>query len=465
MSDEAKSINKSALQEAKDNYDELKTFATEAALKEFEKGFDEKLKKLVNENIQIDIDTESGEVNIKNTETDELVAEPEGNEVEVEPMDLDATETDDEEGLEIIHTDGIDDLDNEPIEITEDNMEENILEQEPMVPEAPVAAPEAPVEEIPTEEPMEEVPVEETPVDDNLNDSEKIDMIFQKLLGDQQEDVEVIEDMPVEEPMDGEVAPQPESPEQEVPQPEVPMAEEEEIIFELGDEFNIEELEDNDTLEIVDEVSLDTLDEEIEIIDGDDSNESDTPVDEVKTHGVSHTVQRTVGTSAGPAKSTEDRSRQTSSMPVNENKAQNESKKDELLKENESLKKQLNETKAVISDYKNSFIGLRKQFDEMQTFNAKLAYLNKLFASGGFTTSEKEKLSENFDQAETAEDAQKLYNKIIKENDLKINKSATDVIKASSTGKPIQSKSESLYENDEVRRMKELAGLRPLNEN
>ena len=463
MANEVKNINKSALQEAKDNYDELREFAKKAALQEVEKEIDVKLKNVINENIEIDINTDSGEVNIKNTETDELIVEPEENEAEVEPIELDTTETDEDEEFEIIHTDDLD----ETIEITEDNMEENILEQEPvaqgMAPGAPASI-EAPAEDVPA---VEEEPIKEVP--ENLNDSEKIDMIFQRLMGDETEDVEVIEDMPIEEPVEEMPVDAPTEAAPVAEEPPAPLGEDEEIIFELGEEFDIEELQNDgkeEEFEIVDEVSLKNLDEEIEIIDGDDSKESETPVDEVKTHGVGYAVQRTVGTSAGPQKSVETRSRQTSSMPVNENKAQDESKKGELLKENESLTKQLNEMKNIITDYKSSFIGLRKQFDEMQTFNAKLAYLNKLFASGGFTTSEKEKLSENFDQAETAVDAQKLYNKIIKENDLKVGKSVIDVIKVPSTGKAtIKSKSESLYESVEIKRMKELAGLKPLNEN
>jgi hypothetical protein len=38
-----------------------------------------------------------------------------------------------------------------------------------------------------------------------------------------------------------------------------------------------------------------------------------------------------------------------------------------------------------------------KQFNEMQTFNAKLAYANKLFMEGGFSDKEKLKIAEAFD--------------------------------------------------------------------
>ena len=439
MTDEIKNINKSVLEEAKNTYNDLREFAKKAALIEFEKGIDEKLNTMISENIQIDIETETGEVTIKNTDTEELVAEPEGNEVEIEPMDIENTEDDDEEFEVINSPEEIDEI----IEITNENMKENILEQEPMSQEAPPVDATA---ETPVEAPVEETPIEEpTESGENLTDSEKLDIIFQSIVGGGEEVAEVVVDQPGEIPPTEEPA---------APAAEEPIQEDEnEIIFELDNDFNLEEIENSDeTYEIVENITLENLDEEIEIIDGDSEDTEDT-MDEVKMMGVSNTVQRTTGKSAGPA-SSENRER------LNENKikAQYESKLDELSKENKSLTKQLNETKTVINDYKTSFIGLRKQFNEMQTFNAKLAYLNKLYASGGFTNSEKEKLSEEFDITETAEDAQKLYNKIIKENDLKVSKSSSDVIKANST-KTIKSKSESLYESEETKRMKKLAGL------
>ena len=142
---------------------------------------------------------------------------------------------------------------------------------------------------------------------------------------------------------------------------------------------------------------------------------------------------------------------------VNKIKAQYVSKIDELLKENVSLKESNKEFGEVIKNYRESFKDLRKQFDEMQTFNAKLAYANKIFASGGLSTSEKAMIAEEFDKTQTAEDAKKLYNKILQENKIVINKEGASKIKASITN-TIKSK-DTVYESVDMKRRKVLAGI------
>jgi hypothetical protein len=146
-----------------------------------------------------------------------------------------------------------------------------------------------------------------------------------------------------------------------------------------------------------------------------------------------------------------------SQIAVNENKnnkAQNGSKNDELLKENESLKQ-------TIKEYKESFVVLRKQINEVQIFNAKLAYANKLFTNGGLTNDEKIKIAEDFDKVQTIEEAKKLYNTFL--NEMKISKSpkttSIDKLKSSSPAVVSSSNSQTLFESDEMRRMKRLAGI------
>lgn len=138
-------------------------------------------------------------------------------------------------------------------------------------------------------------------------------------------------------------------------------------------------------------------------------------------------------------------------------KAQYESVIGELKKENEGLKKDL-------QDYKESFVILRKQINEVQTFNAKLAYVNKLFSEGGLTNEEKIQIADTFDKVETIEEAKKLYNDIIKEGKISKKSKIEESIKSPKISKIESSANKSenssvLYESDEQRRMRQLAGI------
>jgi hypothetical protein len=132
-------------------------------------------------------------------------------------------------------------------------------------------------------------------------------------------------------------------------------------------------------------------------------------------------------------------------------KAQYESKIDELKKENESLK-------VALKEYKDSFVVLRKQINEVQTFNAKLAYANKVFTKGGLTNEEKSIISEKFDLCKSAEEAKALYNKLIKENTFDVKQKNVDKIKLPIVASE-KSEKGTLYESGEVKRMKLLAGI------
>ena len=63
---------------------------------------------------------------------------------------------------------------------------------------------------------------------------------------------------------------------------------------------------------------------------------------------------------------------------LKENNAQNESKLDELTKENNSLKNEITSLKTERKDFETAFSKLRTQFNEMQLFNGKLVLLNKV---------------------------------------------------------------------------------------
>jgi len=154
-------------------------------------------------------------------------------------------------------------------------------------------------------------------------------------------------------------------------------------------------------------------------------------------------------------------SRSINENKTNKNKVHNESKIDELIKENARLKSETKSMNNIIKEYKSSFVGLRKQFDEMQTFNARLAYANSIFAQSGYSTSEKIQIAERFDKTKTVEESKALFDSIVKEGKNtsknisfdKIKSTATKTAKLVETQKP-------LYESAEMKRNKYLAGIR-----
>jgi myosin heavy subunit len=265
-------------------------------------------------------------------------------------------------------------------------------------------------------------------------------------------------------------APAPEAP--AAPDAQPPMEEEE--IFEIAmDEIGGEaEVSEEDGLQEF--VSEEAKEEEFFEIDAEETPKLDLPtleeteeLEEVKMQGVSNSVQKSQAVSAGPELAVKNRGRQNGKDNVpharleeseNKIKAQYESKLDELTQENKRLNESVKESANLIKSYKESFVDLRKQFDEMQTFNAKLAYANKIFASGGLSTDEKTKIAEQFDKTESVDEAKKLYDSIIKENKVSVNTNNVNKIK-SPTINAVKPKNEPLYENAEMKRMKSLAGI------
>ena len=142
------------------------------------------------------------------------------------------------------------------------------------------------------------------------------------------------------------------------------------------------------------------------------------------------------------------------------NKAQQESRVDELIKENNSLKSTVKVLQSKEKEFEDAFVDLRTQFNEMQLFNGKLALVNKVLMNGGLTTDEKIKICEQFDNVGTYEEASKLFKNIIKENNIKVVGDGKEKLKGSSTN-TVQPKStsEPLYESKEARRAKVLAGM------
>lgn len=446
---------KTSLEEAKVNYQEIKKFATEAAKKEFENEINDKIEKILKESLSIEIDDEN---NITVAKDEKVVELTNDGEVEVEDMTTHDNEENDESHFD----------DDEEIEI-EKNIDEMItIEQDqPQSPEAtPMGDSTAPA------------PEETNPVDnDVLELAQLIDKIIDKKVSggesgsEQGVDVDYIDDETAANPA-SEVP-------TEVPAPApapapAPVQEDELLEFSLEEINNMgENMMEFDIPEDEEYFTIDDDPEAKELALSDITSEKpdwkkslpkiDLPtaeeeLDEVKMMGQSNSVQKTTGTSVGPEIAVKNRSRQTSSMPVNENKkAQNESKIDELLKENKRLNESNKEFSEVIKNYQESFKDLRKQFDEMQTFNAKLAYANKIFASGGLSTTDKARIAEEFDKTQTVEEAKKLYNKILEENKIVVVKDNSSKIKATITN-TVKAK-EVVYESAEMKRRKVLAGI------
>jgi len=181
-------------------------------------------------------------------------------------------------------------------------------------------------------------------------------------------------------------------------------------------------------------------DEDVEIIDSDEESSDENEIDEMK--GVSFSVSSKGKSSRFPIGQGE-----TSRINIEENiKAQYESKLDELKEENNSLRRD-------IKEFENSFVELRLSINEMQTFNAKLALANKLFLNGGLSSTEKLAINESLDKASSVKEAQKIYQKIVKDNNILIKESTNNKIKSNTIN--VANSSKPLYEGNETKLLKE----------
>ena len=468
---EAKEIEQAAVKSAKKILEESVISKIEEAVKETVLDIE---KKSLKESVSIEVDSDDVSlevkdgvttINVEDVEEGDLKISSEDSEEDLE--DMEGSEEESEEDLE-----GLEDMEDEE----DDELFEvfNLFEEE-----------EAPAEEAPAEEvPAEEVPVEggEEEMDFDLEDgedmsggaetaevvtkagydslSQKLDDILNKLSA--AEEVSASAEPEVEvaatETSDQTIAPEGEVeivddeemvqqtvPAEETPTEEVPAEGGEEEMVSEDDEIEIEDLIN----ELMGEISLEEEELDFEL---EDEGEE---LEEIK--GLSHSVG---APKFGHKHRNPDghRSPVNTLHKVNENIAHQEAKLAELTKENESLKESLRE-------YKESFKVLRKQINEVQTFNAKLAYVNKLFSKGGLTNDEKVQIAENFDNVETIEEAKSLYNKIINESST-LSEGKTEQLKSKLKSKNpvvVSTKTEALYESTEVSRMKQLAGIRTLN--
>lgn len=318
------------------------------------------------------------------------------------------------------------------------------------------AAIEAPAENAPVEVPSETVsnPFEaiNQKLDDILNKIETHEEEEAKH-GESEGEIEIVDDeAPVAE-APAEVAPE------EAKTEEAYVTENmEDEIYEFDESPAVTENSEEETY------AMDENLEEIEIVDEDmEEKKSDEEEGLEEMGGVSYSTERRAGRREkylapkmqGHHAPVAPLSQKALTESENKIKAQYESTIDELKQENEGLKE-------TVKEYKESFVVLRKQINEVQTFNAKLAYANTLFTKGGLTNEEKIKIAEEFDKVETVEEAKKLYNNLITEMNISKESKNPSVEKIKSVRPAVTaptSSAQTLYESDEVKRMKKLAGI------
>lgn len=457
------SIRKTPLQQAIIEAKEIEKVAYDSARKVLEETISPKIEQAVKESL-MELEKEIGKEVLPVTEAVKIEVTPEGgitvtSDEVAEKLD-NGVEASSETPNELEANTEISNTETPNTEINmEENMEEEMYEVEAgsNIPEAPTEAPaETPIDattEAPTEVPTE-TPVE-TPVSSSPNPfdaiDQKLDAILNKLGTEEtpsqgaEGEVEIVDDETAQAPTE---APAPVGTEAPAPVTEMGGVEEEDVVYELDGEEEgfvretdgkmFDEMSDLEEIEIVDE-EADAIEEDSFLkrrLAGQRGKIGEIPLGKVAPHS----------------------DHATSLKENKENKnitAQKESKLDELKQENESLKK-------TIKEYKESFVVLRKQINEVQVFNAKLAYANKLFINGGLKNEEKVRIAEEFDKVSTVEDAKKLYNNLLKEvSEVKTVKVAPEE-KLKSVKPSVQQpseKSQTLYESDEMKRMKQLAGI------
>lgn len=447
----------SSLRQAIQDLEEIKNFAKAQAEKKLQEEIDGKILQIIEKKLNED-------VNISVCDDGAVVISKDGEELAKVETDEAGSEGSSELGDdEFIEVSSDDQEFEEPIEVSseEEIQNENMLEMEKIKNEQEVpaqAAPAAPAPEVPaapTEPVAAESPATESTQEDPAIASlvSKIDTLINVLMQQQgvstdqatDQEFEVIDDEAAAAPAPVEPAPAAEVP----AAPAAPVQED--------TEFEIEDFEDKDeVLEIIDDLSdSDT----IEIVDEDEMCEDCEKVEE--TRGASFTAKRTGDKTLKMDTMEKHKGHHApvTALQENKDKAHYESKIDELIKENKGLKKELGGLKLERKEFEDAFVQLREQFDEMQTFNGKLALVNKLLMNGGLSFEEKLKVCEQFDSTETIEEAQKLYKNIIKENNIKvgdvsskIKPTTTHTAKSTESAKP-------LYESEKARRLKQLAGL------
>jgi len=150
-----------------------------------------------------------------------------------------------------------------------------------------------------------------------------------------------------------------------------------------------------------------------------------------------------------------------SSNSTNETQNLNESRyREQLLKEQRNNR----ELKGKLDEYRGAVESLRDQLNEMNLFNAKLLYVNKLLQTKGLDSSQKKTIIESIDNAESLREVKLVY-KTLSES---VNKKSAGSLneskirrRASSSSRPMKPGGTLLNESsNQVNRWAKLAGLK-----
>jgi hypothetical protein len=134
-----------------------------------------------------------------------------------------------------------------------------------------------------------------------------------------------------------------------------------------------------------------------------------------------------------------------------------EAKNEKEIEEVKKMKDELEEAYAAINT-------LRSELNEINVLNAKLLYTNKIFKAKNLTESEKVKVLNTFDKAETVKEVKLVYETLTES--LKASTAKKNTIKESlgsasrTVSAPVETKQPIIEVNDAFARMQRLAGLR-----
>jgi hypothetical protein len=124
---------------------------------------------------------------------------------------------------------------------------------------------------------------------------------------------------------------------------------------------------------------------------------------------------------------------------------------------NERRKNRMLESK--VNEYKSALNGMKKQLSEMNLFNAKLLYANKLMQNKQLTPSQQRHIVESLDNAKTLDEAKRTFEKLQKsESKANINENASRRV-LSSSSRSVQS-AQSANGSADLDRWARLAGLK-----
>ena len=126
----------------------------------------------------------------------------------------------------------------------------------------------------------------------------------------------------------------------------------------------------------------------------------------------------------------------------------------------EALDSRMNDLEEEREKLANAVGFLKGQLGEVNLFNAKMAHLVKLYESGLFSRPEKRRIAERLDNCKSMKQVQTVYKNIVTEaDDRTVLDDIHDVITESRVRRSNKPTGETVYESDEVKYMKRLAGL------